>query len=578
MKKILALVFAIIFIISCLTACDSTQAPSAEPETDAVSEVESESETEAVTEEVAVAPKELLLSKNGKMLFTVVTPAGASSDLNDVTQTLITKLAKLTGALVKAMDDTTYDGNVEDSEYEIIIGNCLRTDTQNVLDGIAYNDYKITVTDKNVVIASRNESSAVSALWKFISLLNEDGIIRTGDSKAVTLVWSEDIFYAGKAGKYAGMTLSGMNIEGYRLVYPSAGSDSKVYKRYAEELRDWIGENTGFVLDVVSDSEKAVTKEILIGKTSRSQSKEYYEKYSLNYLQYGIKLKNGKLQIAGAMPFSTQYAVGIFEQMVKEKNGVLDAFDTGIQTMTEIYRKNIADYRFMEWNVLNSAWVDLVSSGHIPPEVSVRKEIVTAAILGFSPDVISFCEFFTDWGNQIPSLIADEYTFVEAKYKWDSNRSPLAYKTSRFDLVASGVESIETYVNENNRCVTWAVLKDKETDAQIIAFSTHYNPDGGDTGEADRLTQAQKTLEIIEGVTEQYDGAVVLMGDFNTTAGKAAYQLLDTKYDDAFNGSGIDHIFYDPNQMSVAQIRTESEQFTTHVSDHNPRMVDVYLK
>ena len=574
MKKFLALVLAIIFIISCFASCEKEETPTVSSEI----ETETESETETIVEEIPVEPKELLLSKSGKMLFTVVTPVGAGDDLNDVTQTLITKLAKITGALIKTMDDDTYDGNAQDSEYEIIIGNCLRTDSQNALDGIAYNDYKITVTDKNVVIASRNEDSAVSAVWKFISLLNEDGIIRTGDSKAVTLVWSEDIHYEGKAGNYAEMTLSGMNIEGYRIVYPSAGSDSKIYKRYAEELRDWLGQNTGFVLDVVPDSESATTKEILIGKTSRSQSTEYYEKYALDNLQYGIKLKGGKLQIAGAMPFSTQYAVGIFEEMVKDNKGVLNAFDTGIQTMTEAYRKNIADYRFMEWNVLNSAWVNLVSSGYIPEEVSVRKEIVSSVILGYSPDVISFCEFFNDWGSQLPKLLEDEYTFVEAKYMGNSNRSPIAYKTSRFDLVASGVESIETYINDNNRCVTWAVLKDKETNAQLIAFGTHYNPDGGDTGEADRLTQAQKTLDIIDHVTSQYSGAVVLMGDFNTTAGKAAYQLLDTNYDDAFNGSGIDHIFYDPEQITVVQTRTESGQFTSYASDHNPRIADVYLK
>ena len=68
------------------------------------------------------------------------------------------------------------------------------------------------------------------------------------------------------------------------------------------------------------------------------------------------------------------------------------------------------------------------------------------------------------------------------------------------------------------------------------------------------------------------------MGDFNTTAGKASYQLLDAEFDDAFGGNGIDHIFYDPEQIIVVQTRTEQGKFTSNASDHKPRIADVYLK
>ena len=145
-------------------------------------------------------------------------------------------------------------------------------------------------------------------------------------------------------------------------------------------------------------------------------------------------------------------------------------------------------------------------------------------------------------------------------------------------MIASGVEDIETYANTNNRCVTWAVLEDKATGELLTVFGTHYNPDGGETGERDRATQAQKTLDCIERVTAEYGGAVVLMGDFNTTLGsdRFAYDILAKEYTDVLAGKGIDHIFYDPTQLSVAQSRVESGRFTENVSDHMPIIADVF--
>ena len=574
MKKYLALVLAVIFLLMSLSACQKDD--STGPDTE--SESESESESETVPEEIPVGPKDIVLSKKGKFLFTIIIPENAGTEIEAATQTLVSKLTKETGALIRMMDDATDDGEPEDSELEIIIGDCLRTDSQNALEGMGYNDYRIQATEKNIVIASRSEKATEDAIWKFISLLKGDNLIRDDENKTLSLRWESDIYLADSTKKIQNFTLGGKSIEEFRIVYPSTGTDKKVYLKYAQELRNWIGSNTGYVLDIVPDSEPAVVKEILIGKTSRTESTEYYSKITLENMQYAMSFKRGKLHLAGAMPFSTQYAVSMFEKMVKDNKGEIKSFDTGAVSMTETYRNNIGDYRFMEWNVLNSAWVDLTGSGLIPTEVSVRKEIVASMILGYSPDVISLCKFFDDWGRQLPEVIGNEYTFVEAKYLGSSNRSPIAYKTSRFELVASGVESIETYANVNNRCVTWAVLKDKETDQLITAFSTHYNPDSGDTGEADRLTQAEKTHDIVEQVTAQYGGAVVLMGDFNTTSGKSAYQLLASEYTDAFNGKGIDHIFYDPEQLTVVQTRTENGQFAENVSDHFPRIADVYVK
>ena len=570
MKKIIALLLAVLFILFCLASCKNED-----------SQPNGDSQTDSSSNGEQVQPKKVVLSKNNQSVYTVIIPSNAGSELSDAAQTLVSKLSKETGALIRLISDSTLDGKPVDSENEIIIGDCLRTDSQRVIEGLTgFNDYRIVVTEKNIVITSMSESATVDAVWKFLSFFKTDNITKDTETKIVSLYWESDIYQTEETKKIESFTIGGKSVNDFKIVYPSGGSDDYIYMAHAESLRNWIGKNTGYVIEVVPDSEAATSNEILIGRTSRAESNEYYTSHKIGSLQYSLGLSNGKVHIAGAMPFSTQKAIESFEQLVEKNKGTVKTLDTGVKNLDKTYRNNIGDYRFMQFNILNYAKGWGSDGVLIPSEVEIRKEIVAARIMGYSPDVIALCEAWDKWHEQLAPML-EGYAFVEADYRGkNQNRSPLVYKVDRFDLIASGAESIEVSPDANNRCVTWAILEDKVTKDRLAVFGTHFSPHDGTAGEEQRALEAKKTFDIIGKTTEKYGGAVVLMGDFNTMRGtnRIAFSLLENEYTDVFDGEGLDHIFYDPSRLMVAQSYIDKDHFEILASDHWPIIADVIVK
>ena len=591
MKKIIALILALCCILPLAVACGNTDM---EDDTDIASDT--------VESEAASENNVLWLSKNGKSVYNVVVPEKATTELRDAAQSLIAKIGKETGAIIKMTDDSSYDGSVTDGEYEILIGNVRRTDTQKVLEDMAFKDYKITVTEKNLVIASRDSEAAVAAIWRFISLMKAENIVRDDATKSVSLLWSGDIYQKGDSYSLDQLKIDGKEVKDYVIVYPvcKGKMETDAYLEYAEGLRDWIGMQTGYVLDVVSDETEAKPLEILIGKTSRAESQAFYENAKLSMLEYKIGVANGKAFLVGAMAFSTSKAIEAFRLRITQNGGVIDTFDSAKMTLNTAFRKNTADYRIMQYNVLVEfdGWG---SGGDIVPSVEVRKELIGSMILGYMPDVLVLCEFFDNWRAQLPPILEDDYDFVQIDIKGTSNRTPVAYRSSRFNLIASAAESIETYQNINNRVVTWAVLEDKTTGDYIIVFGTHFNSDAptkenGVWFENDRLTQANRTVDIVKKVVKDYPETAtrkvttILTGDFNTRSTKAgeayefpAYAALinGLGMKNAFEGvagNGVDHMFYNEDELEIKQAVIENAHFSNLASDHRPIIADVNVK
>ena len=221
---------ALVILLLNLASCDLFITTDSETTTDTQT-------TTQIQEEQTVEPRKILLAKNGRSVFTVITEQEVSTEVTSVLQTFLSKLAKETGALIKTMDDATDDGNPEDSENEIIIGNCLRTDSQKALEGMSFNDYKITATEKNIVIASRSETAIIDAIWHFMALLKAENIVRDEEKNTVALIWKEDIYQADATQNISSFTIGGKSIKDFRIVYPASGSEGTLYKQFAEDFR-----------------------------------------------------------------------------------------------------------------------------------------------------------------------------------------------------------------------------------------------------------------------------------------------------------------------------------------------------
>jgi len=150
------------------------------------------------------------------------------------------------------------------------------------------------------------------------------------------------------------------------------------------------------------------------------------------------------------------------------------------------------------------------------------------------------------------------------------------------------------------RVVTWAELKDKQTEKEFFIFNTHYDH----IGEVARINSSKLLRKRITEICNNF--RVILTGDFNTQASTEAYQILLSQSDDkvtlydaqsesqtehhgshvTFNGFGtaiepgnkIDFIFL-TKETSVLQHGVIDETVDGHYpSDHMPVIAEVIIK
>ncbi len=375
----------------------------------------------------------------------------------------------------------------------------------------------------------------------------------------------------------------------YVIVYGKNDTES-LNKGLAEKLRDVISTNCGVTLKVVADSASPVDKEILVGKTTREQSKYFFEGTNkLDLMECVIGTVDGKVVVTGAMLFSTEEAIILVENYAKA-NSTIEGMAAIEKDLHTGFAANRGEYRLMEYNVLVEypGWgTDKVRNA----EVEVRKEVIASMILGNSPDVAVLCEVFDNWSNQLPALIQDEYATVQWKRSNGSaNRTPIIYKKDRFNLIESGYTDIgvknesgavESY--KNYRCVTYAVLEDKTTKEKLLVFGTHFESGENTTGDNYRVQQVALLKSAMDKITQKYSGTVVLMGDFNTASYKQylnGYNALKSTFTNLKNPveshalASIDQVFVS-KAATVNKTHIEPNKYATYASDHKPVIVDI---
>lgn len=161
-----------------------------------------------------------------------------------------------------------------------------------------------------------------------------------------------------------------------------------------------------------------------------------------------------------------------------------------------------------------------------------RKEFV-AEIMGekYQADVIGVQEAQK---NQIDDLLErlPGYSWVGVGRDDGRNEgefSPVFYRTSRFDLVATntfwlsdtpylpGSKSWDTAIT---RVVTWAIFTDLNTGQDFYFINTHFDH----LGEKARVESAKMIVEFISEIDRDFP--VVFTGDLNVTESSEAYSVL----------------------------------------------------
>jgi len=186
--------------------------------------------------------------------------------------------------------------------------------------------------------------------------------------------------------------------------------------------------------------------------------------------------------------------------------------------------------------------------------------------------------------------------------------SPIGYRTSRFELVETDTFWLSPTPDEPGsvgwdarypRIVTWARLRDRQTDTVFLHANTHFSHDGPEARRESAHVVRQRLDAISDGEP------VVLTGDFNCVTGDSPYETLTdstagdrelvnardqsrhghygpntsvTDFEHLVPKRKIDHVFVSP-VVEVFQhgVCTDLRTDEAYPSDHFPVLADLAL-
>lgn len=256
-KRILCLLLAILMLLPLLAACNKDGKP-----VDIVKDGESSYTVIYSDSSTATAEK------------------GAATKLRDA-------INEATGVKLKLETDWA-----PESSTEIIVGTTKRKASENALTLIREKDFIISYAAGQVVVTGGNSAATARAVDYFIeNYINKD-------KKKVTVF--EDNDYIGTYDYMLGnLSVSGVALSEYTIVYPDgADKNDKITYYIAVNLYDYIYNNSGVKLKMVSDKTAATEHEILVGKTNRAQSKAV-ENTELAADEYLLFQNGGKIVMMG---------------------------------------------------------------------------------------------------------------------------------------------------------------------------------------------------------------------------------------------------------------------------------------
>ena len=230
------------------------ETPEATPESTPL-ETPEETPSESVPEEIKA-----LLTIDAK--YSVVRPENCSDSVKDAAVTLKNALETVTGESISIKEDFLF-GNNQPDQYEILVGQTNREESVNTLATIKYNDYIVTVSGDKLVIAAYTDEKLVEAI-EYVKGIFESSTesvkFMEEDQKTVKAEYKVDQLKFGET-----------DLSGYTIVIPLKATN--VMKSYAEKLQAKILECSGIILPIVKDTKDETEKEILLGNTSRDESK-----------------------------------------------------------------------------------------------------------------------------------------------------------------------------------------------------------------------------------------------------------------------------------------------------------------
>lgn len=253
-KRLLCLLLAIFMVLPLLASC--------------AEELPDDPTTPPAEEQLPEIEHILDLADCG---YTIIAPGGNGDEVKgeqDSAIRLYSAIYQSTRIKLNYYNDEMPRGSDPDaSRLEILVGETNRPESVDAKKSLRLKDYLITYRDGRILIIGGSAEATARAMDHFI-----DTYLNLTE-KRITVYEnrndrSEHRYLVGD------LSVNGVPLRDYTIVYPrNAQSNDPLTYYTAVALADYLRDNAGIELRVVSDSNSEKANEILIGKTSRAASK-----------------------------------------------------------------------------------------------------------------------------------------------------------------------------------------------------------------------------------------------------------------------------------------------------------------
>ena len=607
MKKFLAALMACLMLLAVLCACGEELPPEAEGS-------DSAEATEPEATEPTPAPVlPLDLVKDGQTVFVITYPENASENLIGAALALRLALQDKTGVILKVSDDFLREGETPDpNAFEILIGETNRQESTKVLSSlVGYNDYAVEICGNKLVMTGKQEEGTTNAVYYYINRIL--GKLENVTMGTKDLSFTEEQNYLYKAVyPLASMTLLGAPIGEYNIVIPADAGMTE--KRFAAQLSVFINTMTGAELPLITDAESRGTKEIYVGKTSKTTE-------TVSRYEYKITAKGGNLELLADSLFGfeqmqsdlrTLLSIGTVKDAAKADAGVVKTADVSANIPT-VTQKN-GELRIMYHNVWG--WNESATN---PTEQ--RNEMMINVYAEYNADILCLQEVTHQMrlNKDVPLLKGmEKYGYAEVEFEPIKNlytATPILYKTDKVKVIDKGLIKFD-FGGGQDKFITWAVFETLEGGKKLGVISVHLAYQGGEQGEAYRLAQVPQVVEVAKQINTKYFCPVLTGGDMNCNMNSKPYAEYlklgftdvwtaigegENRDDDATNfgyptwnsqlgmferpggmggsfATAIDHVFYYGMGLSFKSYRIIQDNYVMCTSDHCPAVIDFDLE
>ena len=283
------------------------------------------------TETTAEQNARMTLIRDGESVGRLVYPLRASACLGNAVTELQTRIRVLCGVSLKAGADSLVR---QDGSPMILLGETSFEASAQVGQGVPEHGFSIRIADGQAVIVAADDALYPLAVKQLLTVCeSQDG--------GLTLPHE----YTYTSESYPSVEIFSPQNRDLQIVY---AVDSAEAKSAAGDIRNAISERFGFAPAVVTDLEPRAGREILVGDTNRSLSRENRSLFMDRTLQ--VDRASGSVALTGYLPDVTKELCNMISS---EKGDAFSIFPALTGTRAAEGFGTIPQYRETGYDLMN---------------------------------------------------------------------------------------------------------------------------------------------------------------------------------------------------------------------------------